>query len=175
MSMYFYPCVEFEIAVDNPGYGTLWIRAIGPDMPEWQHDLAGTDLGQLLTEVTGLATGLAPTGRRPETAALVPVWLDERLARLLLPGLQKAVVLAGAGTDRYEQLLVDEDESPPEPLCVDCGEGSPFHQAVTVSERCTEHGHTPFGHREHTTWDAAQRLYASNRKWWETRRALRLV
>lgn len=163
MSCYWYPGA-FEIAVDNPGHGELELRRLD-DASDWV-TLTGAELGEVLAAVTARAFGgdwtLRKVGR---------VDVDE--ARELLPGLQRAVVLATAGTDRFERTFPDPDESPAEPLCVNCNLGSPYHREVTISERCNEDGHQPFGHRASATWEQAGRRHARDLDWWQhTRRRL---
>lgn len=48
MGMLWYP-EGFEIIVDNPGYGQVFIRG---DHGEWERDLAGGDVGAFLTQLT---------------------------------------------------------------------------------------------------------------------------
>ena len=179
MSMSWYPGHDtgegWEIAADNPGYGTLWIRTIGSDLPEWEADLAAVDVGTFLEVLT--AHALSDDAGDPlagvvEAPAPLPFWLSPGQARQLLPAFQKAVLLAGSGTDRYERLLPDDDAPPAEPLCVTCGKGTGYTAGETRSEWCEQYGHTPFGQTD-IGWDAAVQLHAGRRAWWEKMQALR--
>lgn len=151
MSRVWYPGMPeptFEIDVDDPGYGRFWIRRL--DVGERDVvDVVGEQLGQLLDAVTdAVLDDTAP--RLPWRLARLELTTDE--ARLLLRPLQQAVLLAGAGTERYERHYVDPDDRPAEPLCVHCNLGSPYSGAVTISERCNEFGHVPYGEHPGARW-----------------------
>lgn len=163
MGMLWYP-EGFEIAVDNPGYGQVSIRG---DHGEWSQDLAGGDVGAFLAQLTARALGTAPGG---EEASLLPAFITTATARELLPAVQQAVILAGAGTDKYERLFPDPDEGPPAPLCAKCWEGSYFSGYPLGSTSCQEYGHHPFGVREGLSWEAARESYNWHRARWERHR-----
>ena len=160
MGMLWYP-EGFEIIVDNPGYGQVFIRG---DHGEWERDLAGGDVGAFLTQLTARALGTAP---RDQASSLVPAFITAAAARELLPAVQHAVILAGSGTDKYERLFPEDDAGPTEPLCERCLEGSVFSGNPLDSAWCQKYGHTPFGEREGTTWQAAQESYNWHRERWE--------
>ncbi len=176
MSMSWYPGHDtaegWEISVDNPGHGTLWIRTLGEDLPEWESDLRGAELTSFLAALTALvldesaalALGSTPTGGLPR-------FMNATRARRLLPAFQKAVLLAAAGSDRYERLAPDEDDAPAEPLCVNCHKGSPYAATETWSEWCQTYGHTPFG-QNGGRWDLAVELHAHAVDRWKRMRAL---
>lgn len=170
-----------EIAVDNPGSGELWIHA--PTNPpagdplvedDWDTMLYGPELGGWLTLVTDLALGI-PTG--PDRLRLVddwgypvqlPAFITARVAREILPALQRAVVEATAGTDRFERTFRTADVPPADPLCVICGKGSPYaSQALTLSRYCDQHGHRPYGYPAVTGWATAQDSYWERRTSWD--------
>lgn len=134
MSSCFYPTPEFEIAVDDPGYGYVYVCGYGWD---WRR-LGGADLGRFLAAVTALALGAAPAGRG------VPPEMTRDDAVEVLPSLQSSVLLAASGTDRFDIITGVEDA--PEQLCVHCDEGTCYTKGRD-SGGCQ--GHAPFGAR----WD----------------------
>lgn len=156
MSMYWYPGESrFEIAVDDPGHGRLDIRRLDECATDWL-EVRGERLGLLAREVLAAALeDRAPVLPYPLTG----LGLTREDARAMAAALQRAALLAAAGTDRYERIHADPEDPPAEPLCTSCNLGSPYSGEVTISERCTEYGHWPFGARAATTWDAAQREY----------------
>lgn len=162
MRMLWYP-EGFEIMVDNPGFGQVFIRG---DHGEWSHELAGGDVGAFLSQLTARVLGTAPD----KGVSLVPALISAATARVLLPAVQQAVILAGSGTDKYERLFPDEDESPANPLCGTCWEGSYFSGYPLGSTSCQEYGHHPFGVREGLSWQAAQESHDWHRARWERRR-----
>lgn len=163
MSMLWYP-EGFEIVVDNPGFGQVFIRG---DHGEWSHELAGGDVGTFLTQLTVRALGTESGG---EGSSLLPAFISAATARVLLPAVQQAVILAGSGTDKYERLFPDEDDGPANPLCATCWEGSYFSGYPLGSTSCREYGHHPFGVREGLSWQAAQESHDWWRARWERRR-----
>ncbi|WP_182112870.1 hypothetical protein [Actinotalea sp. JY-7876] len=159
MSMCWYPGdgERFEISVDDPGDGRLHMRRLrGDDDADYEWiALAGGHLGVLAREVlTAVIEDRAPVLPYP----LSRLQLTRDDARLIAASVQQAVLLAAAGTDRYDRIHVDPDDSPAEALCSSCSLGSPYTGAVTISERCLEHGHQPFGERSGVSWaDAVRR------------------
>ncbi len=138
-----------QMFVDNPGHGEIVVRGFADD--DSTLSLVGAHLGRLLEETTSRALG-GPAVERP----VLPRFVTTAQAVELVPVVQRAVLLAVAGEDRYQRVEVEPDTDPEDVLCVHCNEGSVFDQTVTISERCTEHGHTPFGYATDTTWDQAQ-------------------
>lgn len=144
MSMSFYPTPEFEFSVDGPGYGYVYVCGYGWD---WRR-IGGPDLGRFLAAVTELALGVAQAG------VVLPPEMRQDDAAAVLPALQRAVLLAAAGTDRFD-ILTGAGDAPGQ-LCVYCDEGTDYTRPGRVSTWCEEHGHAPFGAR----WDG-QRWKAS--------------
>lgn len=172
MSMLWYPD-GFEIAVDNPGHGQVWISA-DRDHGDWDVHLAGAHLGTLLDAVTYLALAQGPEGGRSEWS-LVPVAglpgpISRSTALRLLRPIQSAILLAIGGTDRFERTYPDVEDSPPVPLCVRCDEGSFYSDAVSISAWCAQYGHSPYGEADRTTWEAAGRLHAQRKEWHDRRK-----
>lgn len=156
-----------EIDVDDPGHGRLSIHYTDQDLEHWGRDLAGPELGRLLDGVTALALGQDPTDL---SGRAWPRWLTgPDLAGRLLRPLQMAVLLAAAGTDRCERVVSRPEDAPADPLCVNCHQGSVYHQEVVLSERCAEYGHTPFGHQRHHTWDTAAEQHERDTRWHQRR------
>jgi hypothetical protein len=158
-----------HLFVDSPGHGELDVvgwRARFRDLDGWTRHLAGPQLGRFLSEVTELALGRAVPGRLlvPELFAYQAQWV--------LPSLQRAVLLAGAGTDRFERLVAEPDEVPAAPLCTTCSLGSDYSALRTASAWCTEHGHSPFGEYMGKAWAAATELHEVRLESWEARRRL---
>lgn len=129
--------------------------------------MAGAQLGRLLEETTRRALGNEP-GVDPAQDLVLPASITGAQAGELLPNLQRAVLLAVAATERYERVGVEPGERPADVLCVDCNQGSTFHQVVTISEKCSQYGHTPFGYPTGTTWDQAQRRAGAAQRRWES-------
>jgi hypothetical protein len=182
----------FEIAVDDPGYGYLWMRLVelramqyfGLEDEGWVIDLAGAQLGDWLHELT--ARALCVTGEYDSSWEIrdalgrrrsdqVPHWVTSHVARSILPAFQAAVLLAAAGTDRQERILVDhEDGEPPAaPICVRCDVDRIWAGAVATSTYCVEHGHAPFGmvatvwgSPRPLTWQAALERNQARRDRW---------
>lgn len=175
MSMIFYPD-GWELAVDNPGYGELLIRTLTNPYDskplvkqEWSREFRGPKLGQFLTAVTAQALGGTPGKVGYEE---LPRFLTAEVARQLLPALQSAVLLALAGTDRYERTFPDEGERPATPLCVRCNLGSDYTSSEgTTSPWCEQYGHTAFG--TYPRWDTAQEAYQLDLDRWEREQARR--
>jgi hypothetical protein len=140
---------QVELAVDDPGHGYLHVRVLYSG-----HEgatVAGARMAEMLSDITAAVLG-------NETSAWVRGLglLSGAQCRALLPQAQKAVTLAAAGTDRYDRIFVDDDSSAPTlQLCVDCNEGSGFSDQVTISSRCIEFGHHPFGAGPSAQWTGA--------------------
>jgi hypothetical protein len=161
MSMIFCPA-GWELAVDNPGYGALNIRALTDPYDakplvkeEWSRDFYGPKLGQFLNAVTAIALGGTPGKVGFED---LPAFITATVARDLLPALQHATLLALAGTDRFERTFPDTEERPAKPLCVRCNLGSDYTATPTTSEWCEQHGHRAFG-TAGERWEHAQELH----------------
>jgi hypothetical protein len=157
--MIFYPD-GWELAVDNPGFGELIVIADQELSPrlingQWRQELYGAAIGAFLDQVTNRALGL-DDGEHSGTP--LPRFLSPELARAVLPALQKAVLLATAGTDRFEKTFPDPDEAPQKPICVRCNIGSPYTSEVATSEWCEQYGHRPFG-ASASRWEHAQEMY----------------
>ena len=165
MAMTFYPD-EAHIHVDNPGYGELVLWWQTPDGPEDPVTVTGPRITTLLEQLTALALGNPDISR-----SMVPRDLDQRAAARLLPSFQLAVILAAAGTDRYEALHPEPEDGPRPPICVRCGiNGSATIDDARLSGYCLEHGHTPFGAGSSTSWDHAVTRYETQKMLWEARR-----
>ncbi len=177
MSITFFPA-GLEIDVRNPGYGEIYIAA--PRNPyrgerllpesEWSTVLLGPAIGTFLQEVTTRALA-SPEGRADDDPGdeTLPSFITTPVARQLLPHLQQAVVLATAGSDRFDRIF-PEDDRPQRPLCAYCHEGSMSTSAKTISPWCTEHGHQAFGIDTDTTWGLAQVNYKHEREQWDRRK-----
>ena len=133
-----------EIAVDDPGHGYLVITRLDDVTAPASSTFAGQRLGDLLDRVTAAATDLdaAIATLKPNSGPTLHVGRAEAVE--LLPGLIRAVALAIGGTGRYDRIWAEDSEPDAPPLCVYCNQGSPYHQVVTISEHCSESGHTPF-------------------------------
>lgn len=170
MSMMFYPD-GWELAVDNPGHGELFVRALTNPYDaeplvdeEWRREFHGRRVGQFLAAVTAKALGGAPGKVGYEE---LPHFLTAQVARSMLPALQSAVLLALAGTDRYERTFPDDGEHyPPAPLCVRCNLGSDYASAPTTSSWCEQYGHSPFG-TALDRWESAQEAYQLDLDRWK--------
>lgn len=163
MAMTFYHD-EVHIHVDNPGYGEIVLQWRDSD----QHPVTvtGPRITMLLEQLTFLALGTAGAPR-----TLLPPELDRATAESLLPVFQRAVILAVAGTDRYESLYPEPEDGPRHPICVRCGvNGGSTPDDTRISGWCMEHGHAPFGAGTSTTWDQAVARYETQRTLWEARR-----
>src|SRR5438045_568686 len=112
MGMSWYP-TNWEIDVENPGYGELFLRAAHEDQDAWEATFLGPQIGALLDAVTELALGLEPAPGRIDALALPPM-LTAAAARTILPALQHAAVLAAAGGDVFERTFPDPEEPPAE-------------------------------------------------------------
>ena len=173
MSMIFYPD-GWELAVDNPGFGELSIRALTNPYDseplvakEWSQEYRGPKIGEFLAAVTTQALGGTPGKIGYEE---LPKFLTPAVARDLLPALQSATLLALAGTDRYERIFPDDDR-PSEPLCARCGVGSPYTSVPTTSAWCEQHGHRAFG--SYSRWETAQEAYQLDLDRWKRAEARR--
>lgn len=171
MSMIFYPD-GWELAVDNPGVGELIVIAdeeLNPRLinREWRAELYGADIGAFLTQVTNRALELDDS---EHSGTPLPRFLSAEVARAVLPALQRAVLLATAGTDRFEKVFPDADEAPQKPICVRCNIGSPYTSEVATSEWCEQYGHRAFG-ASASRWEHAQEMYQLNRDRWEREQA----
>ena len=169
MSMIFYPD-GWEIAVDNPGFGELSIRALTHSYDreplvkeEWSREFYGPKVGEFLTAVTAQALGDTPGKVGYEE---LPRFLTAEVARDLLPALQHAVLLALAGGDRFERIFPDREEQPPKPLCARCNLGSFYTSVPTTSQWCEQHGHRAFGISA-SRWEHAQEMYQLDLDRWK--------
>ncbi len=158
--------------VPNPGYGELLVQA--PRDPyrgaplvdeDWETTLNGAEVGEFLEGVTARALG-----PQPSEASRLPEFITAPAARALLPTLQKAVVEAVAGGDRFERTFLDPAEPPPRPRCVLCGEGSYDTAEQTVSsDWCDRYGHKAFGMGSETPWETALTRHQWLLRGWEAR------
>jgi hypothetical protein len=168
MTMTFYPD-EVHIHVDNPGHGELVLWWQTPDGPEDPVTVTGPRITTLLEQLTALTLGNLDVSR-----SMIPRNLDQRAAARLLPSFQRAVILAAAGTDRYEALHPEPDDGPKPPICVRCGiNGVSTSDDSRLSGWCLEHGHSPFGAGAETTWEQAETRYETQLALWEVRRRQR--
>lgn len=175
MSVTFFP-PGWHIDVPNPGYGEIFISALaepfrGPAVTtdDWDQVLVGEEIGMFLTRVTQRAIGDATDAHDPGYGRELPGFLTTTVAAGLLPALQQAVILAVAGTERYERIYPD-DGPPLEPLCVRCDQGTGFSPGPVAHPWCEQHGHEPFGWRAgHGSWDRAQAAYRQDTARWERR------
>lgn len=161
----------FELHVENPGHGTMLILG---DHGDWETELTGAELGQFLADVTARALGTEDqeAEHNADWKSSAPPFITAAAARRLLPSLQRAVILAGSGTDKFERLFVDPEDKPPAPLCAQCWEGSYYSGYPLGSSSCDQYGHTPFGFGDRTKWETAQQRAENGRQWWDTRRRL---
>ena len=155
MSMVFYAgpdgAGQIELAVDDPGHGYLHARVLGAEGGA-DSLVAGPRMAEMLSDITAAVLG----SERSAWVRGLGV-LSAEQCRALLPQAQVAVALAMAGTDRYDRVFRDSEmTSPAAPLCVDCNEGSDYSGQVTISPRCMEFGHHPFGAGPNTRWRAVQ-------------------
>lgn len=152
-----------ELDVPDPGYGRLLLRRVDGrhDDPRGFNDqhgeFAGVQLAALLEQVTALALSQGDPWDTVRVGASRgrAVVIERAEAVALLPHLHAAVVLATAGSDRYERVWPWHSETNHEPLCVHCNQGSDYSSAVTISPWCSEHGHDPFGEPSSTSWAEA--------------------
>ncbi|MFI5494189.1 hypothetical protein [Actinoplanes sp. NPDC051859] len=175
MSMMFYPA-GWELAVDSPGSGELLITTVTDSTDtdtvtneQWYRAYYGPQVVQFLAAVTARSLGDAAGKVGHED---LPSFLTAEVARALLPALQKAVLLALAGSDRYERVFLDDGRAPAEPLCVRCHEGSFFPYLAISSEWCEQFGHRAFG-TSLERWEDAHEAYRMDCDRWkrtETRR-----
>jgi hypothetical protein len=178
MGITWYP-EGLELDVPNPGYGELIVTADAQQYAgralvteDWQVRLTGADIGAFLAAVTARAVG----GPKPEihrhpdwdawSPSDLPGWCTQQVARDLLPALQRAVLLAVAGTDRFDRTYYAQEEGPHEPLCANCNEGSDYTPTGPAS--CAEYGHSAFGARNpNFRWAPAQERYTWARERWQ--------
>lgn len=177
MSITWYPPSGWLIDVPNPGGGEMDLVDLAHPDPDkgpalvtedWEQTLTGPKIGAFLLAVTDRA--FQSDTAAPDADGELPVWLTPAAARTLLPALQQAVVYAVAGGERYDRTWPDEDEPPRAPYCVRCGQGTLYTPGALPSDWCDRHGHWPFGYRDGTTWDAAQRWHEMDVARWERRR-----
>lgn len=176
MSTTWYP-PGMEIYVDNPGYGELGVlaRANPYDSPalvteEWHQELYGPQIGEFLDRVTDRAIG---TDQKRPGYIVLPKFLTEKVARNILPALQRATILATAGTDKFDRTYHQEpDEAPHAPLCVRCGLGTFYTPGAMPSQWCEQYGHKPYGTAT-TRWDFAQEMHDLDYARWERARERR--
>ena len=159
-----------ELYVDNPGYGELIV--VAPAHPydgrplvdqDWTLSLYGPEIGEFLSEVTGRALGADP---QDSGGMRLPAFVTAAVARTLLPALQEAVLLAVAGTDRYDRTFPDQDEPPSRPLCVRCNLGTAFSPGALPSTWCDRYGHRPYGVVTER-WDTAQEIHQLHVERWQ--------
>lgn len=147
------------IYVADPGYGKILVcgfHRVGTEHHCHSHDkrLHGTDLGRVLEQLTDVA--LTPAGQAPPAPVHRLGWLTVTEAKQLLPSFQRAVVLAAAGSNRYEALLEQPGDAPE--FCTTCGEGeiytpsecrTPQHPDASCARTawCDQYGHTWFAGR----------------------------
>jgi hypothetical protein len=151
--------VDFAVLyVNDPGHGEVLLcgfhrggdRAHRCDFDDKR--LRGSDLGLVLERLTDLAiTDSRDIGTVHRLGTLT---VGE--ARLLLPSFQRAVVLAAAGSNRYEAVMEAPGEAPE--FCVTCGEGeiyatsecrTPQHPDASCARTdwCDQYGHSWFAGR----------------------------
>lgn len=170
MGLFWYPVTPTgrmwaELSVDDPGYGRLVFSRLDDrhdtgDRYDERGTYAGPRLAELLQATTDLALGLDQRDWvRVRPSRGEPIVIERADAALLLPVLQRAVVLATAGEDRYMRTWVEDLGHREPPLCVYCQEGSEYPSNVTISAWCSEYGHTPYGETYATTWADAQRRH----------------
>lgn len=177
MSTIWYP-PGMEIYVDNPGYGELVVVAPitpyqgkslikqgwGIEPQEWHRELYGPQIGEFLDKVTDRA--LSVDEKRPGHITL-PSFLTEPVARTILPALQRATILATAGTDKFDRTYhPDPDEAPHAPLCVRCGFGTYYTPGAMQSDWCDQHGHKAYGTAT-GRWETAQEMHDMAYARWE--------
>lgn len=166
MSMGWQPTDDVLIDVDAPGHGYLTAeRADSDEGPGSGLRLVeGQGLGEMLRSLTALALSMDADG----WGHVDGLWLmTPEQARAVLPAVQSAVVLATAGTERFERVLEAPDPvQPMSPICVHCEE---FHgyadRNPSPNPWCAEHGHDPFGAKPSQRgdgWVAAQQRYAEH-------------
>ena len=150
-----------ELSVDDPGHGAIRLHRLD-DRYDTDHTYSehGTFTGRRLVELVDTVTNLAlGTDTRPWARITAsrgePVTIEANDAPDLLPVLQRALVLATAGQDRYDHTFPEPAGSSLEPLCVYCNTGSDYSHNITISAWCSEYGHTPYASVPGTTWDTA--------------------
>lgn len=164
MAMSFYSD-EAHLFVDNPGYGELAVQWKASKTSNQAVAVTGPRLTMMLEQLTHLAMGVSGAPR-----TLLPPGFDQAGALGLLPVFQRAVILATAGTDRYESLYPSPEGGPRPPICVNCGiNGGSTSDDARFSGWCLEHGHTPFGSGSGTSWEQAVTRYETQRSLWESR------
>lgn len=164
---------EWEIYVENPGYGEVMIRA--PHGMGFEATWRGEQLGRALVEVTTLALTEVALPMLEERRRLLPQWFTTGMAHQVLPALQRAVVQAAAGTDRYERVFTETDEKPAEPLCVHCNHGTYSSSEETRSAWCEEYGHAAFGFDPDLSWEGAQESHRHAVDGWEFRQRMTAI
>lgn len=167
MSMEWQPTDDVLIDVEAPGHGYLTAELADSDDDPGSGGVRlveGPELGAMLRSLTALA--LAASG--DALGQVDGLWvMTAAQARAVLPAMQSAVVLAAAGTERYERVLELADPVQPlAPICVHCEE---FHgyadRNPSPNPWCGEHGHDPFGEqppKRGDGWLAAQQRYAEH-------------
>jgi hypothetical protein len=153
--------VDFAVLyVDDPGGGDVLLCGFNRD-GDREHlchsddkRLRGTDLGRVLEQLSDLAT--LPAGKSPTDPVHRLGWMTVSEAKLLLPSFQRAVVLAAAGSNRYEAVMEAPGEAPE--FCITCGKGEiyttsecrdPQHPAAACARTdwCDQYGHRWFAGR----------------------------
>ncbi len=159
----------------------------------WRRNLHGAEIAEFLGKLTEraltadpllsgrdrqnpLLPGADPAGPRAQLSATLtdppfsidlPPFMRPPVARALLPVFQRAMVLAIAGTDRFERTFPDSDGPPKPPLCVRCDEGTIYTTGAPPNPWCDKYGHTPYGVAHGTSWAAATTHYERRLRWFE--------
>ncbi len=166
MSVQWLPTEDVLIDVDDPGHGylTAELADSGDGPGSGLRVVEGRELGEMLRSLTELALSCDVDA----VAQVAGLWVMTAVqARSVLPAMQSAVVLAAAGTERYERLLERLDPVQAlAPICAHCEEFHSFaDRNPSPSPWCAEHGHDPFGEqppRSGNGWVAAQQRHAEH-------------
>lgn len=154
--------VDFAVlCVDDPGRGSVTVCGLHrSEATEHRCDyndkhVYGVDLGLALDELTSLAIRDPLESVVGTVHRLGSMTVGE--ARLLLPSFQRAVLLAAAGTNRYEATAEDAEAAPT--FCTTCGEGEMYTTSECRSPQrsdgscartdwCDQFGHSWFAGRK---------------------------
>jgi hypothetical protein len=155
--------VDFAVLdVSDPGHGKLVVcgfhRPGGGEHRCGYDDkrLRGSDLGRAQSELTALALRGPMESAAGTVHRLGSMTVGE--ARLLLPSFQRAVLLAAAGSNRFEVVAQEKDDPEPSLFCTTCGEGEIYTPAecrtparpdasCMRTDWCDQHGHSWFADR----------------------------